>query len=112
MTMEPGGVTTYGELRERIAAQVESGELRPGDRLPTVRALAAELGLAANTVARAYRELEQDGFVVGRGRAGTFVADADDARAAKGAARDFVARARALGVDVDAAVALVREAFR
>lgn len=112
MIIEPGSVTTYGELRERVTAQVESGELRPGDRLPTVRALAAELGLAVNTVARAYRELEQDGLVVGRGRAGTFVADADDARAAKAAARDFVARARALDVDVDAAVALVREAFR
>jgi len=47
----------------------------PGDRLPTVRGLADTLGLAPNTVARAYRELEAGGWIVGKGRAGTFVAD-------------------------------------
>lgn len=112
MRIPPGSVGSYAELRERIAAEIAAGRLRPGDRLPPVRRLATDVGLAVNTVARAYRELEQDGLLEGRGRAGTFVADADDARAAKAAAREFAGRVRALGLDVEAAVALVREAYR
>ena len=54
---------------------VAVGRLSPADRLPTVRDLARQLGLAPGTVARSYRELERDGVVVTRGRAGTFVAD-------------------------------------
>ena len=57
----------------RIAVQVAGGELPAGTRLPTVRQLAADLGLAANTVARAYRELEADGVIATHGRRGTFV---------------------------------------
>ena len=54
---------------------VAVGRLEPGSRLPTVRELAAALDMAPGTVARAYRELEADGTVITRGRAGTFVAD-------------------------------------
>ena len=64
----------YEQLRTQIAARVASGELTAGTRLPTVRALAGELRLAVNTVARVYRELEADGVVVTEGRRGTFVA--------------------------------------
>src|SRR6476659_7042433 len=64
----------YEQLRTQIAARVASGELAAGTRLPTVRALAGELRLAVNTVARVYRELETDGVVVTEGRRGTFVA--------------------------------------
>ena len=64
----------YEQLRVQIASRAASGELAPGTRLPTVRALAAELGLATNTVAKAYRALEDDGVLVGEGRRGTFVA--------------------------------------
>ena len=53
----------YDQLKSRITEQVDSGALAPGDKLPTVRALATELGLAPNTVARAYRELEGLGVV-------------------------------------------------
>lgn len=62
------------ELAADIEERVSLGSLRPGDRLPPVRALATELGLAPNTVASAYRRLGERGIVVGRGRAGTFVA--------------------------------------
>src|SRR6478752_8051391 len=62
----------YEQLRTQIAARVASGELAAGTRLPTVRALAGELRLAVNTVARVYRELETDGVVVTEGRRGTF----------------------------------------
>jgi GntR family transcriptional regulator len=95
-------------------AAVDASALAPGDRLPTVRELAANLGLAPNTVARAYRELEAAGTVVGRGRRGTFVADRPQAGArgdAAAAAAAYVARARALGVGPDEAVDRVRAAL-
>ena len=57
------GVPPFEQVREGIRAQVESGQLEPGFRLPPVRALADSLGLAANTVARAYKELEALGVV-------------------------------------------------
>ncbi len=104
-------VPPFEQLREQITAQVESGELRAGDRLPTVRRLAEDLGLAANTVARAYRELEGDGLLEGRGRAGTFVADDDSGRAARVAARIYATTVRALGLSQDEAVDLVRRAL-
>ena len=63
----------YEQLRIQIAARIASGELAPGTRLPTVRSLAEELGLAVNTVAKTYRALESDGSVVTEGRRGTFV---------------------------------------
>jgi DNA-binding transcriptional regulator YhcF (GntR family) len=69
------GPPPFAQLRDGIRRQVRTGVLLPGDRLSTVRACATELGLAPNTVARAYRELEDEGWIIGRGRAGTFVAD-------------------------------------
>jgi DNA-binding transcriptional regulator YhcF (GntR family) len=91
----------YAQLRESIRRQIERGSLAAGDRLPPVRSAAADLGLAPNTVARAYRELEADAWLVGRGRAGTFVADrppVSDPRALlDAAARTYLRRADALG---------------
>ncbi len=66
-------VPPYEQLRSQLAFQVRSGQLATGDRLPTVRQLARDLGLAKNTVVRAYRELEQAGLVAGEGRRGTIV---------------------------------------
>jgi len=63
------------ELATDIERRVADHELLPGDRLPPVRALADELGLAPSTVAAAYRRLGERGIVVGRGRRGTFVSD-------------------------------------
>lgn len=85
--------------------------------MPAVRALAAELGLAPNTVGKVYRELEAAGYVVTQGRLGTRVSDiaAADPQQAKAADRltsEFVAALRALGIGQDAALARVREAFR
>ena len=62
-------VPPYEQLREQIAGLIATSELKPGNRLPPVRQLAADLGLAGGTVARAYRELEQAGLI--EGRAGT-----------------------------------------
>ncbi len=104
------------------------GDLAPGTRLPTVRQLAADLGLAANTVARAYRELEADGVLATYGRKGTFVRSAvldagnavPDAGSAAGpgaadraraAAEAYVASVRTLGLGVSEATRLVELAW-
>ena len=106
-------VPPYEQVRAQLAAQAEAGALPAGHRLPTVRRLAADLGLAANTVARAYRELETAGVVVTRGRLGTFVAvrGADREREARVAAEQYARRVRELGVDPERAVALARRAL-
>jgi DNA-binding transcriptional regulator YhcF (GntR family) len=53
----------YEQVRSQIAGHIRTGSIRPGEKLPVVRALAADLGVATNTVARAYRELEAGGLV-------------------------------------------------
>lgn len=102
---------TSEQLRLDVLRRIAEGELVPGARLPTVRALAAELGLAAGTVAKAYRELESAGAIETRGRAGTVVAARDADADAAAAAADFAARVRALGVDPERALALARAAL-
>lgn len=97
----------YDQVRTQIAAAVDAGELQPGDRLPTVRQLAADLELAPNTVARAYRELEAAGVIDTRGRAGTFVAGNQVDRAAREAAAAYARRTRELGLSRAEALALV-----
>lgn len=105
-------IPPFEQVRAQVVALVDAGGLVPGTRLPTVRALAADLGLAANTVARAYRELEAAGMVETRGRHGTVVAAGDArARAALEAAVGYVRRARALGLERDDAVAQVARAW-
>lgn len=64
----------YEQIRAQVSSLIALGTLAPGTRLPTVRSLAADLGIAAGTVARAYRELEQTGLVETRRRNGTVVA--------------------------------------
>jgi DNA-binding transcriptional regulator YhcF (GntR family) len=89
----------FDQLRSQIIEAVRAGTLPPGSRLPTVRELAGELGLAVNTVARAYRELETAGIVETRGRFGTFVARADPSDSAMAAAAcAYLDVARGLGL--------------
>lgn len=105
------GVPPYEQLRLQISDQVRRGERQPGSSLPTVRQLAADLGLAPNTVARAYKELEHDGVVATAGRRGTVVADphvevTDEAHRQTAA---FVARLRGLGISPSETIRLVRQ---
>jgi DNA-binding transcriptional regulator YhcF (GntR family) len=103
----------YEQLRRQLAVAIDAGRLRAGEPLPTVRRLAADLSLAPNTVARAYRELEQAGLVRTEGRRGTRVSDRGDARAqAEAAARDYAVTVRRLGVDAGEALKLARRALR
>jgi DNA-binding transcriptional regulator YhcF (GntR family) len=103
----------FEQLRRQISRRVAAGELEPGAKLPTVRALATELQLAANTVARAYRELEADGVVVTEGRRGTFVAPTTTAESgdARSAAAAYVAVARRVGLGRAEATRLVEQAW-
>jgi DNA-binding transcriptional regulator YhcF (GntR family) len=102
----------FDQLRTQIIDGVRDGELPPGTRLPTVRELAGQLGLAVNTVARAYRELEGAGILETRGRFGTFVARVDPADSAMAtAANAYVSTAQALGVDKAEALRYVEAAF-
>ncbi|GAA4618805.1 GntR family transcriptional regulator [Saccharopolyspora hordei] len=107
------GVPPFEQVRSSIAEQIRSGELPVGTKLPTVRALAADLGIAVNTAAKAYRELEQAGLIETRGRAGTFVSDAGDQAAARAAeaAATYARTTHALGIPADEALAIVRAAL-
>ena len=110
------GVPPYEQIRGQIAGHVSAGSLHPGDRLPTVRDLAADLGVAVGTVQRAYRELEAGGIVTTRRRVGTIVADGAPTAPPpqpqlQEAAHAFVARARADGMSDPAILDLVRGAL-
>jgi DNA-binding transcriptional regulator YhcF (GntR family) len=107
-------VPPFEQLRQQVIAAVASGELVPGTRMPTVRGLAGELGLAVNTVARSYKELEADEIIETRGRNGTFVSATGDPvqRQAQAAATEYAARTRSLGLSNDAALAIVAAALR
>ena len=106
-------VPPYEQVRLGIAALAAAGDLPAGTKLPPVRHLAGDLGLAANTVARAYRELEQAGLVQTRGRAGTVVTAraAGTPAEALAAARRYADTVRALGLPAGRALDLVRAAL-
>jgi DNA-binding transcriptional regulator YhcF (GntR family) len=107
-------IPPFEQVRAQLAQQINDGALPVGAKLPTVRALAAELGLATNTVARAYRELESASLLQTRGRAGTFIGADGDAGKAKvsAAAAEFVAVVDGLGIDRAVALAIVTAALQ
>ncbi|MFD8144274.1 GntR family transcriptional regulator [Streptomyces sp. NPDC059708] len=108
-----GSAAPYEQLRAQIADRARSGRLPAGFKLPTVRGLAEELGLAANTVAKAYRALEADGVIETRGRNGTFVAAGEgSSQEAALAAQAFAERAHRLGLTEPEAVAAATTALR
>lgn len=109
----------YEQIRGQVAAMITSGVLAAGARLPTVRQLAADLGLAVNTVARAYRELEAAGLVVSRVRLGTTVAArppvapaGERRRRLADAAREYALTARQLGASAEEAEQAIRRQLR
>lgn len=111
-------VPPYEQIRSQITLMA-GGDLLPiGSRLPTIRQLAADLDLAPGTIARAYRELEQQGLIESSGRRGTFVTraaplDANQRRARlDDEALRFAQLVRQLGAVPDEALAAVRRALR
>lgn len=118
ITIDPAGaVAPFEQIRAQVTRLARSGELPAGLRLPTVRKLAGELGLAVNTVGRAYRELEADRVIETRGRNGTFIAASGTAAHQEAAAHaaEFAAHARRLGLTggeaAEAALTAVRAAY-
>lgn len=103
----------YEQVRAQLAGHIRAGALRQGDKLPVVRALAADLGVATNTVARAYRELEAGGLVTTRRRVGTIVKAAASPAGPELQRRAvaLVEEARATGLSDDAVIDLVRGAL-
>ncbi|WP_436521044.1 GntR family transcriptional regulator [Actinoplanes sp. HUAS TT8] len=107
-------VPPYEQIRAQLAHLIGLGTLPARERLPPVRQLAADLGLAVGTVARAYRELELTGLVTSRRGGGTRVADVPrPTRPAglAGQAADFVAAARRAGASDDQVLTAVRQAL-
>ncbi len=110
------GIPFYRQIIQQIEHAILARKLEPGDRLPTIRALAIELKINPNTIARAYGELEIRGIVITQVGSGTYVSNrpVDSARAelesrieAKVAA--FVRDMGALGLDRERAIELVRD---
>ncbi|RZT11885.1 GntR family transcriptional regulator [Kribbella sp. VKM Ac-2569] len=115
ITVDPVGLTPpYEQVRSQIEALIRAGELARGTRLPTVRQLSLDLGLAVNTVARAYKELEADHLVETRGRNGTFVlasrSQIDD-EATRAAAVTLVRAARKAGLSLAEATQILSHAW-
>ena len=111
-------VPPYEQLRHQIATMIRTDVLRAGTRLPSIRQLAGDLGLANGTVARAYRELEAQGLIQSRVRHGTTVAPtpamapAEQQRRLADAARAYVLAARQLGADPQTALDEVLHTFQ
>jgi DNA-binding transcriptional regulator YhcF (GntR family) len=110
-------VPPYEQVRSQLAQLIHNGVLKPGERLPPVRQLAADLGLAVGTIARAYRELELSGQVHTRRGGGTRVTEtaapstsAERNRILAAHATAYVAAARRLGVDDQDLITAVRHA--
>ncbi len=103
-------VAPYEQIRAQIASAITGGVLQPAVRLPTVRSMAAQLGVAVNTVARSYRQLEREGLVTTRGHHGTFVAAETPVahHQAVMEARAFTVRMRQLGIGEAEMLAILR----
>ncbi|GAA3792713.1 GntR family transcriptional regulator [Sphaerisporangium flaviroseum] len=106
-------VPPFEQLRAQLARQIQDRTLAVGARLPTIRRFAADLGLAVNTVGRAYRELEEAGLIETRGRAGSFVSAAGEQglERARRAAADYAAVVASVGIDTAEAIRIVQAAL-
>jgi GntR family transcriptional regulator len=111
------GVPGYNQIVEQIQQEIASGRLKPGDQLPTVRALAAELRINFNTVARAYRILDEAGVISTQQGRGTFIIEPPRPEvrerlrreSLEALARRFLAEAHNLGFTSAEAVRSARE---
>ena len=112
------GIPTYLQLVQQVKQAARLGLLQPGDQLPTVKEVVAGLAINPNTVLKAYRELDREGFVEARRGQGTFLsrdlesATPSDHAALQRSLLDWVARAREAGFDDEGIGALVATALR
>ena len=108
------GTPIYQQITNQVKYMISSGQLRPGDELPPIRALSETLSVNANTVARAYRDLERDGFVTCRRGAGTHVnatgsplSDVERMKILNDRASALISEARQMNLSLDDVVQLV-----
>ncbi|MBB5781403.1 GntR family transcriptional regulator [Nonomuraea jabiensis] len=112
------GLSPYLQMVQQVRHALRLGVLREGDQLPTVKEVVAQLAINANTVLKAYRELEHEGLVAARPGVGTFVTAtlADTSLAAHGPLRmelqRWLAKARRAGLDDESIEALFMTTFR
>ncbi|ROP63320.1 DNA-binding transcriptional regulator YhcF (GntR family) [Curtobacterium sp. PhB130] len=107
-----GRIPPFEQVRSQIAAQITAGYLVDGQRLPSVRSLAEELGLAAGTVAKAYTVLEETGLVhTARGAGTRVVRPAAVPDAVADAVRSLIAEAKAAGLSPDQTATALRDAW-
>ena len=106
-------VPPHEQVRRQLIDQIQKGQLPAETRLPAVRRLAADLGIAAGTVARAYKELEAEGYLVTRGRNGTLVAPfaAGEHSAVQRLTTQYVTAMQDLGLDTQSIIAAVHRAL-
>ena len=102
------GVPFYRQIIERVKFGIARGRLSPGDQLPTVRQLAADLSVNPNTVIRAYREMELGGVLDTQQGSGTYVAnhrpqidEMEKSRKLDQFLTEFLARAHGYGLTLD-----------
>jgi len=112
------GVATYLQLVQQVKQALRLGVLAPGDQLPTVKEVVAQLAINPNTVLKAYRELERDGLVAGRPGTGTFVErglPGGDVGRHPALRRDllrWLGAAQRAGLDEESVMALFNDTFR
>ena len=98
------GIPLWLQLRNRLIYLIASGKFKAGDKLPTVRELAVDLGINYNTVSKVYQDIERDGYIVSKRGKGTFVAEQGLAEAEEAKteidflADDFIRQCREMGV--------------
>jgi GntR family transcriptional regulator len=119
LSVDPSrALPVYEQVREQIRRMVASGTLAPGTRLPTIRQLAADLGLAKGTIERAYELLEGDAVIQRHGRNGTYVSEVavstpqEVTVGLEAAAEALVIVARQLGADEVATLTALRAAWQ
>ncbi len=110
-------VPAYEQIRAQVTALADSGALPARTRLPSVRQLAADLGVAPGTVAKAYQQLEEAGITTAHRRRGTLISDRttsseeDRLESLRAAAVIYAETARLLNVDAERATDLLAQAF-
>ena len=110
---DDSGIPIWLQLRNRLIYLITSGYYATGDKLPTVREMAVDLGINYNTVSKVYQDIERDGYIVSKRGRGTFVHDKDRNasetadNAAESLADAFIQQCRELGVPRADIVALV-----
>ena len=110
------GIPIYSQIVEQVKRLIASGKLRQGDQLPTVRALAQELRVNFNTIARAYRLLDEAGIISTQQGRGTYILEAPSAEASEqlkrqtleGLTRRYLADAIRLGCSAKEALEIMK----